>query len=224
MKNDKSDVMLQQDVIDELDWEPSVNAANIGVTVKDGVVTLTGSVPHYAEKRAAEQAALRVSGVKAVAEEIEVRLPSSKKRTDTDIATAVVAALKWHVYLPEDALKVKVEDGIVTLDGEVEWQFQKEKAVDVVRPLTGVRGVFNLIKVTPRVSPAGVKEKIRKALERTADEDAGHITVEVDRGEVTLGGDVRTWVEREDAIRAAWSAPGVRAVTNHIKIKPFVYA
>ena len=224
MKKDRSDIILQQDVIDELDWEPRVDAANVGVTVKDGIVTLSGYLPSYAEKRAAEQAAQRVSGVKAVAEEIEVRLPSSKKRTDADIARAVVDAIRWHVYLPEDQLKVKVEDGIVTLDGEVEWKYQKDKTLEAVRPLTGVTGVINRVKVKPHVTPVQIKEKIRRALERTADEEAKRITVEVDGGAVTLGGIVRTWTEWDDAVRAAWSAPGVTKVTNQIKIKSPVYA
>lgn len=224
MKNDRNDVMLQQGVLDELDWEPSVNAADIGVTVQEGIVTLTGYVPSFAEKRAAEQAALRVAGVKAVAEEIKVRLPGTRTRTDAEIARAAVDAITWHVFLQEEQVKVKVQDGIITLEGNVEWQYQKDQAVDAVRTLTGVKGVFNLIKVKPLVTPAGIKEKIRKALERTAHEDAEHITVNVQEDEVTLGGNVRTWSEREDAVRAAWSAPGVTNVKNNIAIRPFSYA
>lgn len=224
MKNNRADILLQQDVMDELDWEPSVNAADIGVTVKDGVVTLTGHVPSYAEKRAAEQAALRVSGVKAVAEEVEVRLPSSQKRTDADIAKAVLDAIKWNVYLPEKTLKVKVEEGVVTLEGDVVWQYQRDKALEVVRPLAGVRSIINLIKVKPHITPLGIKDRIYKALERTAEEEAARIMVEVDGGEVTLSGDVRTNVERQDAVRAAWSAPGVTKVINHIRVTPFIYA
>jgi osmotically-inducible protein OsmY len=224
MKTNRNDIQLKQDVIDELDWEPSVNAADIGVTVKDGIVTLSGYVPSYAEKNAAERATLRVAGVKAVAEEIEVRLPHSMKRTDADLAKTVLDAIKWHVFIPEDRLKVKIEDGLVTLEGEVEWQFQRDKVLAAVRPMTGVIGVINLIKVKPRLTPFGIKEKIRKALERTADEEASHITVEVHDGAVTLGGSVRTWVERDDAVRAAWSAPGVTSVKDRIQIKPPVFA
>ena len=221
---EKNDLNLQEQVIEELDWEPSVNAAEIGVTVKDGIVTLSGYVKSYADKRAAEEAAQRVSGVKAVAEEIEVRLPGASKRVDADIAKAAVDAIRWHVYLPEDKLKVKVEDGVVTLDGNVEWQFQKEKAVDVVRHLTGVRGVVNLIKVHPRITAGDIRARIHKALERTAMEDSESVKVSVYESEVVLTGQVRTWKEREDAVRSAWSAPGVTKVVNNIKISPFAYA
>lgn len=220
---EKSDVNLQEQVLEELDWEPSVNAAEIGVTVKDGIVTLSGYVKSYADKRAAEEAVQRVSGVKAVAEEIEVRLPGLSKRVDADIAKAAVDAIRWHVYLPEDKLKVKVEDGIVTLDGNVEWQFQKEKAVDAVRHLTGVRGVVNLIKVHPRITSGDIRSRIRKSMERTAMEDSESVTVSVYGSEVVLSGDVRTWKEREDAVRSAWSAPGVTKVVNNIKISPLTY-
>lgn len=217
MKNERDDITLQRAIIDELDWEPSVNAAGIGVMVKEGVVILAGYVPSYAQKRAAEQAVLRVPGVKAVVEEIEVHLPSAQKRTDVDIAKAVVDAIKWHVHLPQ-TLKVKVESGWVTLEGEVEWQYQRTKAFDAVHNLTGVEGILNLIKVKPRLTPAGIKEKIQKALERAAKEDVDGIKVDVEGSEVTLSGSVRTWVERADAARAAWSAPGVTEVTNNIEI------
>ena len=220
----RSDLNLQQLVLDELDWEPSVNAAEIGVTVKSGVVTLTGTVTSFAEKRAAEEAVLRVRGVKAVAEEIDVRLPGSSKRSDSDIAQAAVNAMKWNVYLPDEAIKVKVEDGIVTLSGEVEWYYQREKAVDAVRPLIGVRGIVNLVKVRPRSTSGDIRERIRKALLRTASEDADAVHVTVHAGEVTLSGSVRTMQEREDAVRSAWAAPGVTKVINEIKLKPLVYA
>jgi osmotically-inducible protein OsmY len=206
-------------VEEELEWEPSVTSTNIGVIVKDGIVTLTGYAPSYAEKRAAERAALRVSGVIGVAEEIEVRLPGTSTRTDAEIAKAVSDVVKWNVYLPDDGLKMKVENGFVTLEGEVQWQFQRENAERAIRNLTGVRGIANLLKVKPRVQPGEIKAKIRRALERTADEDAGHITVTTTGTEVTLGGKVKTWVEQQDAVRAAWAAPGVTAVHNHITIQ-----
>lgn len=221
---DKRDSNLRQDVSDELAWDPSIHASNIGVTASEGVVTLTGTVASFAEKRAAEKAALRVSGVKGVAEEIEVRLPGSSKRNDVDIAKAALDAIKWHVYLPENALKVKVEDGMITLSGEVEWQFQKDRALQVVRHLTGVRSVVNLISVRPRVSTADVKARIRKALERTAAEDANDIDVNVQDKEVILSGNVRTWRERSDAEKSAWSAPGVTKVVNKITVGTAVFA
>lgn len=223
MKN-KSDSNLRQDVLDELGWDPSVNPSDIGVTVSEGVVSLTGTVSSYAEKRAAEKAAQRVSGVKAVAEEIEVRLPGSSKRNDVDIAKAVLDAMKWHVYLPEDKIKVKVEGGVVTLSGEVEWQFQKDRAIQAVRPLTGVRSVINLVTVRPRVSSVDVKARIRKAIERTAMEDADDIDVSVQDGVVTLSGNVHTWRGKNDAERSAWSAPGVSKVVNKITVGMSVYA
>lgn len=220
----RSDINLQQLVLDELDWEPSVNAAEIGVSVKSGVVTLRGTVSSFAEKRAAEEAILRVRGVKAVAEEIDVRLPGSSKRSDSDIAQAALNAMKWNVYLPDEAIKIKVEDGIVTLSGEVEWHYQREKAIDAVRPLIGVRGIVNLVKVRPRPTSGDIRERIRKALLRTASKDADAVHVKVHGGEVTLSGSVRTMQEREDAVRSAWAAPGVTKVINEIELKPLVYA
>lgn len=215
----KNDSQLQRDVLDELEWEPSINASDIGVAVKDGIVTLSGSVPSYAEKRAAERAALRVSGVKGVAEEIKVRLPSKYQRTDSEIASAALSAIRWHVFLPEDQIQVKVENGWVTLEGEVEWNYQRARAESAVRPLTGVRGVTNLIMMKPQVKPTQIREKIKRALERAADEDAGQIRVEVDGSEVTLSGSVRSYMEKDEAEWAAWSAPGVTKVRNQLHVK-----
>jgi osmotically-inducible protein OsmY len=212
------DLELKRAVEAELNFEPSINAAEIGVSVKDGVVTLTGRVPSYWEKVAAERAAARVASVKAVANELEVRLPGSSERTDEDIARAAVDALKWNVLVPQDRIKVKVSKGWVTLEGTVDWQYQKSGAEKAVRRLVGVVGVSNLIEVKPSVSKAEVKSAIESALKRLAEVDANRIQVETQDGKVILSGTVRSWFEREEAERAAWSAPGVRAVEDHIAI------
>jgi osmotically-inducible protein OsmY len=213
-----SDLELKKSVEAELNWEPSINAAEIGVAVKDGVVTLTGRVESYWEKVAAERAAGRVARVRAVANELEIRLPSSSERTDEDIARAAVNALDWFVSVPSDRIKVKVSKGWVTLEGTVDWQYQKSAAERAVRDLIGVKGVTNVVEVKPRVSATEVKSAIEAALKRSAEVDARRITVETDGDKVILRGTVRSVAERHEAERAAWRAPGVRTVKNQVTI------
>jgi osmotically-inducible protein OsmY len=217
-----TDEQIQLDVLEELKWDARVRPNEIGVVVKNGIVTLTGGVDTYTKKWAAEDAAHRVRGVKAVANDIEVRLPNSAERTDPDIAAAVTRTLEWDAFVPIEKLDVTVSKGWITLRGEVEWQYQKEDAERVVRRLSGVRGVTNLITVRPRVkpSPQELKRKIEDALVRSAETDAERITVEVQGEKVILKGTVRSWAERQEAERVAWLAPGVNAVENRITVMP----
>ena len=218
----RSDEQIQRDVLEELRWDARVQPNEIGVSVKDGIVTLTGRVDSYAKKWVAEQAAHRVRGVLAVANDIEVRLPSSAERTDSDIAAAVTRALEWDAFVPVEKIDVTVSKGWVTLKGEVEWEFQRRSAERAVRRISGVRGVTNLIAIRPRrqPSPQDLRKQIEDALIRNAETDAERITVDVDGSKVVLKGTVRSWMERETAERVAWSAPGVTAVENRITIAP----
>lgn len=214
----KTDSEIQKDVMEELKWEPQVDATEIGVAVKNGIVTLSGQVYTYAQKKAAERAAARVKEVKAIAEDIIVHISSLHEKTDKDIAESVIFSLKWDTTIPQDAIKVTVENGWVTLDGEVTWEYQKRAAESVIEKKPGVKGVFNHLKIHPHVLTPVVKDVIRKALERSADVEANKISVAVEGSTVTLTGDVRSWRERDDIARAAWNAPGVVRVDNKLVV------
>jgi len=209
---------LQKKVLDALDWEPSLDAASIGVAATGGVVTLTGQVPSYADRWTAERVVKQMSGVKGLANEIEVRLPGDSRRTDTDLASAAVRALEWDVQVPHQQIKLRAADGWITLEGLVEWQFQREAAERAVRHLLGVKGVSNQITLIARVTPADLKNRIEAALKRSAELEARKIRVATKGGTVVLDGTVHSWAERDEAERAVWAAPGVAVVEDHLAV------
>ncbi len=215
----KSDSQIQKDVIEELKWQPFLNASEIGVAVKNGIVTLSGHVDSYAKKLQAEKVAKKIEGVRAVAEEIGVGISPSFKRTDTDIAEAVLNAIKWHSGIPENKLKVKVEDGVVYLEGEVEWAYQRNNAKSVIEHLVGVRSVINSIILKPKLTAGDVTHKINAAFQRSAMVDAAKISATVIGQRVILNGTVRSVTEKDDAEEAAWNAPGVVIVENRLKVE-----
>jgi osmotically-inducible protein OsmY len=220
LEEEMTDRQLQEHVQNALDWEPSIDAADIGVTVDKGVVTLRGDVKTYAEKAAAERVAQTVYGTKAVANDINVRLGTGAKRSDSDIAQAVLLALRWNSVVPDGKIAVSVTDGWVKLSGSVDWEYQRSAAQRVVRYLTGVVGVSNLLTVEPHVSATDVQNKIEAALKRSAEVDARRINVSATDGKVVLSGNVHSWFERDQARRAAWAAPGVKNVEDRISIVP----
>jgi osmotically-inducible protein OsmY len=216
----KSDRDIERDVKEELEWNPDLDASDIAVLVKDSVVTLAGFVKSYTDKYEAEAAAKRVAGVSGVANDLEVRLPSIDERPDPDIARDAVAALKSQLPISSEHIKVVVKNGWVTLEGQVEWQYQKNTAENAVRRIKGVKGVSNMILLRPRAEPSEIKRKIQEAFKRNAEVDANRIVVETKGSEVILKGTVRSWIEREEAERVAWSAPGVTKVEDRIVVSP----
>ena len=216
----KSDSEIERDVREELKWHPGLDASDIAVSVKDGVVTLAGFTHSYSDRMEAELAVKHVAGVQAVANDIEVRLPAIDQRPDPDIARDAVAALKSELPISHDKIKIIVKNGWITLEGAAEWQYQKTSAENAVRKVKGVKGVTNAITVKPKVEPTDIQRKIQEAFKRNAELDANRITVEANGSEVILKGAVRSWIEREEAERVAWSAPGITHVEDRIVVSP----
>lgn len=214
----KSDAQLKKDVEAELEWDPTINATEVGVAVRDGVVTLSGHLDSFVEKYEVEKIVQRVAGVRAVAVEIDVRLTADSKRSDSDIAQAVKTALAWHSLVPADRVQAKVEKGWVTLSGEVEWEFQRAAAANSVRPIVGVVGVNNAIVLKVRATPDNLGKRIRDALTHQAEREAKGIEISVNGSVAVLRGSVHSWAEREAAQGAAWSAPGITRVDNELRI------
>ena len=215
-----TDTEIQKNVMEELKWDPIMQSAEIGAIVKDGIVTLVGYVDNYSQRLAAENAVKRVKDVRAVAIDIAISLPDDQRRSDTDLAAAALNALKWSSFVPEDKIRLKVDGGWITMEGEVEWQFQKESAYSAVSDLIGVHGVINRINVRPNITPVIVKDVIKKALERSADIEADSINISTDGGRIVLKGKVRSWAERKEVERAVWATPGVIDVKDELIIAP----
>jgi len=214
----KTDSQIQKDVIDQLKWDPSVNAAEIGVSVKNGILTLSGIVDSYSKKTAAERAAKSIAGVKAVAEDIQVGVSPIFRKTDAEIAEAILNALRWHTAVNENKIKIKVENGIVTLDGEVDWDYQRKAAKNAIEGLAGIRMINNFITVKPSVNTGDIKQKILAAFQRNAAIDAEKISVDIIGSRVILRGKVRSLAEKEDAALAIWLAPGITQVENNLEV------
>lgn len=220
----KTDLEIQKNVMDEIKWEPFLNASEIGVAVKSGVVTLSGTVDTFSKKMAAEKAAKRVVGVKAVAEEIEVKLFPTTVKNDTEMARMIADSLKWHSALQEEKVKIKVENGWVTLEGMVDWEFQKNAVKNAIENLAGIKGVTNLISVKPSITAKDIKQKITSAFLRSASLDSEKIQVEIDGNKAILTGKVRSWAEKQEAQQAAWNAHGITSVENKLVIDTEIYA
>ena len=219
----KSDIQIQEDVKREFKWDPLINESKIDVAVKNGVVTLSGNVDSYIKKIAAERDAKKIAGVKAIAEDIQIGVDVADNKTDTEIAAAVVNALKWHAGVKEEMIKAKVENGVVTLEGEVEWEYQRSNARKAVENLVGVRSVVNLITVKPKFSTSDIQQRINAAFHRSATVDAKQIDVTVSGSKVILNGKVRSLAEKEDAEAAVWNAPGVISVESKLEIEDPAY-